>query len=296
MTFQTGHSAVDAELNRALATSRSLDIPDGVGTLHVRHWQGPEGAERLLLLHGGSGSWLHWIKNVEILSAKYDVWTLDLPALGWSTDQAKPYEVDLAVERVLKVMGVQPALQSVHLVAFSWGCVAASLIATSRGDWVKSVFLVGPASLGPRKRPAERLSLIRRHRSMSRDEVLAAQRRNLELLMISQPERVDECAVHIQDINHQMARFNSGQYYASTLVIDRIGLIKQPLTVIYGDRDAPALPDIEGIGREMVALNAKLRFVIVPDCGHWLQYEQPEIFHEQLAAHFSLINRETAEA
>jgi 2-hydroxy-6-oxonona-2,4-dienedioate hydrolase len=287
MTFQTGDAEVDATLNRALAASHALDVADGIGTLHLRHWPGPIGAERLLLFHGGSGSWLHWIKNVEVLSGQYDVWTLDLPALGWSTDQDKPYEVSLAVERILSVMKAQPALQSVHLVAFSWGCVAASLIATRKKDWVKSIFLVGPASLGVRKRPAERLPLIRRHRGMSREEVLSAQRQNLELLMISRPERVDACAVHIQDINHQMARFNSAQYYASTLVIDQIGHIDRPLSVIYGDQDAPALPDIEGIGQEMRMQNPAMRFVIVPDCGHWLQYEQPEVFHRYLSLHLS---------
>jgi pimeloyl-ACP methyl ester carboxylesterase len=122
---------------------------------------------------------------------------------------------------------------------------------------------------------------------MSREEVLSAQRQNLELLMISRPERVDACAVHIQDINHQMARFNSAQYYASTLVIDQIGQIDRPLSVIYGDQDAPALPDIEGIGQEMLMKNPATRFLIVPDCGHWLQYEQPEVFHRHLSLHLS---------
>ena len=62
--------------------SAAFDVADGTGTLHLRHWKGPVSGPRLLLLHGGSGSWLHWIRNVEVLSKHYDVWTLDLPRLA----------------------------------------------------------------------------------------------------------------------------------------------------------------------------------------------------------------------
>ena len=41
--------------------------------------------EPLVLLHGGSGSWTHWVKNVLHLSQTRDVWGLDLPGFGDST-------------------------------------------------------------------------------------------------------------------------------------------------------------------------------------------------------------------
>ena len=287
MRFETGVESVDLLLNRASSVSDAFDVADGTGTLHLRHWKGPVSAPRVLLLHGGSGSWLHWIRNVEALSKRYDVWTLDLPALGWSSDQERPYDVELAIRRIENVLGEDAKLREVHLVAFSWGCVAATLLAARHPDWVRSVCLVGPASLGVRPRPAERVRLIRRTKAMTRQAVLDAQRHNLRQLMISRDDRIDQCALHVHEINHQLARFDSAQYYASALVIDHIGALHCPLTVLYGDADAPALPDIPGIGDDMIARNPDTRFRVISDCGHWLQYEQPDLFHDELGKHLS---------
>jgi pimeloyl-ACP methyl ester carboxylesterase len=39
----------------------------------------------LVLLHGGSGSWTHWLRNVEHLSQFRTVWALDIPGFGDSS-------------------------------------------------------------------------------------------------------------------------------------------------------------------------------------------------------------------
>ena len=39
----------------------------------------------LVLLHGGSGSWLHWVRNVEHFSQTRSVWVLDIPGFGDSS-------------------------------------------------------------------------------------------------------------------------------------------------------------------------------------------------------------------
>ena len=36
----------------------------------------------LVLLHGGSGSWTHWVRNVQHLAQTRSVWALDLPGCG----------------------------------------------------------------------------------------------------------------------------------------------------------------------------------------------------------------------
>ena len=48
------------------------------------------------------------------------------------------------------------------------------------------------------------------------------------------------------------------------------------------------LPDIPGIGDDMIARNPGTRFKVISDCGHWLQYEQPDLFHHELGEHLSL--------
>ena len=71
------------------------------------------------------------------------------------------------------------------------------------------------------------------------------------------------------------------------LSFDHISALHCPLTVLYGDADAPALPDIPGIGDDMIARNPDTRFKVIRDCGHWLQYEQPDLFHHELGEHLS---------
>jgi pimeloyl-ACP methyl ester carboxylesterase len=51
-----------------------------------RSFSSPSGAGRpLVLVHGGHGSWLHWVRNIEALSAKRTLWIPDLPGYGDSS-------------------------------------------------------------------------------------------------------------------------------------------------------------------------------------------------------------------
>ena len=50
------------EIERVDALSEKLETPCGNGKMVWRHWgKGPP----LVLLHGGFGSWTHWIRNIE---------------------------------------------------------------------------------------------------------------------------------------------------------------------------------------------------------------------------------------
>ena len=51
-----------------------------------------EGAP-LVLVHGGHGSWMHWIRNIEALSARHSLWIPDLPGYG-DSDALESRDVD----------------------------------------------------------------------------------------------------------------------------------------------------------------------------------------------------------
>lgn len=53
-------------------------------TVVWHHW-GPHRPGRLplVMLHGGSGSWTHWIRNIDALLAQgFELWLPDLPGFG----------------------------------------------------------------------------------------------------------------------------------------------------------------------------------------------------------------------
>ena len=76
-------AAAIARIERAV-TRRTT--PCGDGDIVWRQWgAGPP----LVLLHGGHGSWLHWIRNIPALADHFTVVAPDMPGLG---DSALPIE------------------------------------------------------------------------------------------------------------------------------------------------------------------------------------------------------------
>lgn len=252
-------------------------FPCGAGQMPVRHWQ-RDGAESVILLHGGSGSWLHWVKNIEALAGEFDLYAVDLPGLG----DAAMCEVDSSATSAAETTAeVLRALMksSFHIVAFSWGCTITAMMMERLADQLKSVMLTGPAAVGDLPLEPSMKPLIKRTPEMSREAVLAAQRENLARLMIYNPELIDPLAIHIQEINTSKARFSSPQYARSKLLIDAIRGTHTPLYVVYGDHDAPAYPEIKE--RRILFKEARpdVRFELVETAGHWLQFEKSALFN-----------------
>ena len=84
MTADADPAAVVDALAR---TARKVRTPCGDGAMVWRVWG--EG-EPLVLFHGGSGSWTHWIRNIPGLSRHYELWVADIPGLGDSAMPPKP--------------------------------------------------------------------------------------------------------------------------------------------------------------------------------------------------------------
>ena len=84
--------AADSDPARLVATveasARVYRTPSGEGEMVWRAWG--DGAP-LLLLHGGSGSWTHWIRTIPTLARTYQLWVPDLPGLGDSAMPPRPW-------------------------------------------------------------------------------------------------------------------------------------------------------------------------------------------------------------
>jgi len=251
----------------------------GQGRMPIRQWENA-GAEKVVLLHGGSGSWLHWARNIPALREQFDVYAIDLPGLG----DAAMCEVEsdaVSAARATRTALEQLFDSAFHMVAFSWGCTVTAMVMKDMATRLKSVMLTGPAAVGDLPRRVTMKPLIRREPGMGSDEVLAAQKENLARLMFYQRSRIDNTAVTIQQLNTSRARFRSPPYARGTLVIDGVRGTTTPLFVIYGDHDAPAYPDLEARRDIFQHARPDVRFELVADAGHWLQYEMPELFNER---------------
>src|SRR5689334_1800473 len=76
-------------LDRFERTARRQETSCGDGTMVWRLWgSGP----LVLLLHGGAGSWRHWIRNIDHLSRDHTVIAPELPGLGDSARAPDPID------------------------------------------------------------------------------------------------------------------------------------------------------------------------------------------------------------
>ena len=104
-----------------------------------------------------------------------------------------------------------PGLQAFHLVAFSWGCAVSAQVTRLNENQVKSLMLIGPASIGDVPRRGLVKPLMKRTSDMNSLEIAAANKVNLARLMIYKEQRIDDMAVYLQTNNTNQARFNSNR-------------------------------------------------------------------------------------
>ncbi|HLI20700.1 MAG TPA: alpha/beta fold hydrolase, partial [Stellaceae bacterium] len=102
------------------ARAERIETPCGAGSMVWRRWgAGPV----LVLLHGGYGSWTHWLRNVESLGERYTVWAPDLPGLGESADPPKPYGAESLAAIVAAGIDRVAPQGTVAIAGFSFGSV-----------------------------------------------------------------------------------------------------------------------------------------------------------------------------
>jgi pimeloyl-ACP methyl ester carboxylesterase len=263
-----------AFVTRVAAAARRVETPCGDGSLVWRVWgSGPP----LVLLHGGYGSWTHWIRNVPVLSQKLTVIAPDLPGLGESATPPEPWTADgLAAIIVAGLDSVLPAGERPHLAGFSFGGVIGGVVAAQLGDRLKAFTVVGSNGLGLERSPTP---LERVAPDAGEEQEFATHRYNLNQLMIHNPDKIDELALWLQKTNHARARMRSRRFSRSGALVEALPKITARLDGIWGERDATAYPHVEERKRILQSVQPTARFTVVPGAGHWVQFEEADAFN-----------------
>jgi pimeloyl-ACP methyl ester carboxylesterase len=275
--------AVISEATKALvegiaAEAQQLQTPCGDGHLVWHSWgSGPP----LVLLHGGYGSWTHWIRNVLPLSRQFCVIAPDLPGLGDSAMPPEPHSAaGLAAIIVAGLDSIVPHGAELRLAGFSFGGVIGGSVAAQLGDRLRSFTVVGSNGLGLERSPTP---LRRVPPDADEPEEFATHRYNLNQLMIADPDKIDELALWLQKTNHGRARMRSRRFSRSDALMQALPNIKARLSGIWGERDATAYPHVEERARILRSVQPAARFATVPGAGHWVQFEAADQFNPLLA-------------
>jgi len=253
--------------------------PDfGGGAMVCREWgAGPA----VVLLHGGYGSWNHWIRNVVPLSRRFRVIAVDMPAHGDSDElPGRPGREEVAGAIAHALHGVIGPEEPYNLVGFSMGANLSATIVAGFGRPPAKLVVVGAGGLGVSSPKIE--GLQRWRPDLPCDELDRRHRHNLGVIMFRDPSRVDDLAVHLQRENGLRMRFHLQRDGANTMLRDFLPRVHAPLACIWGDGDVY----VKGNREQRIALMRRthpgLECRIVADAGHWVMYEQADAFNATL--------------
>jgi pimeloyl-ACP methyl ester carboxylesterase len=279
MMRDDGSGAADpARVVAAIAgNARLYRTPCGEGEMVWRAWGW---GEPLLLLHGGSGSWTHWIRNIPALAERYALWVPDLPGLGDSAMPPRPWTpgsvADVVAAGMEQLVGDAPLC----IAGFSFGGQIAGLTAARLTERVRSIVLIGVAALGLTSTP--RTPFRKRHAGMGEEEIAAVFRQNLEVLMFADPTNIDALAVHLQAENVRRARFRSRPFAAGDGLARTLERVSAPLKTIWGTRDIVARPSLEARLAALRRHHPELEVRLIHGAGHWVAYEAAAAFNAAL--------------
>ena len=262
-----------------------LRTPCGEGHAVWHRWGPATTGTRppVVLLHGGSGSWTHWVRNIDALvAAGRQVLVPDLPGFGDSARPPGGADAD-AVAPVLalglaELLGDAPC----DLVGFSFGGMTAGLMAFAHPARVARLVLVGAPAMGLATR---RLVVLHPWRHL--DDAAAREkvhRGNLAALMLHHPESIDALALRLHIDNVVRDRMQ-GRRLAYTEVLKQALLeLRCPVHAIYGREDALYRGRTDALAAAFAEAPALASFALVDDAGHWVQYERAETFNALLLA------------
>jgi len=266
--------APEEALARLCALGEARRTGPAGGQVAWRLW----GAGRpLVLLHGGYGTWMHWVRAIPPLSGRFRLLVPDIPGFGESDTPPPPHNADgIAAMLAAGLDEILGAGSHLSICGFSFGGVISGHLAHALSGRVDALVLVGAGGLGAKR--GDMAELIPRQPGMRAAEVAAAHRRNLEILMFSHPSLVDELALYIQHRNTEQHRVKSRPISWTDSLARVLREVDAPLKAIWGEKDATAGTHLRQREDILRAIDPNLDFRVMPGVGHWVMYEAPEAF------------------
>ena len=274
------------EAHALLRTASRFETPCGDGAMVWHTWGQATrrpGLAPLVLLHGGSGSWMHWLRNISTLAAS-GRWLLvpDLPGFGDSAAPPRGTDADVLPEPVEQGLAVLVGDAACDLVGFSFGGMVAGFLAERFAARAARVVLVGAPGLGVAPEKAIRLRAWRHLADAAERD--AIHRHNLAALMLHHEEAIDELALRLHIANVLRDRMKGRSLARTDALAQTLARLHCPVWAIYGREDALYRGKLDAL-REALARAADFRgLALVEDAGHWLQFERAAAFDKALLA------------
>ncbi|GAA4337924.1 alpha/beta fold hydrolase [Pigmentiphaga soli] len=256
-------------------SARRFETSWGDGRMVWRKWG--EGRP-VVLLHGGAGSWMHWIRNLGALSARQEVWVPDMPGFG---DSDVPFEGKVDADGLAPLVrdGIRELLgdRRFALVGFSFGSLVATAIAAEPPAALDRLVLVSASALGLFQGPAPLQPLRGVTDPEERRRIV---RFNLNAMMLHDPSTIDDLAILVQKKSAPRDRIKNRQLARTDYLVRTAPSWTRPAYGIWGRQDYAYRDQFPRLQEVVSGLG--LREAAYIDGGHWLPFENPEQFNPLL--------------
>ena len=234
----------------------------------------------LVLLHGGHGSWLHWVRNIEALATQHTVYVADMPGYGDSGPIESgdlPTLLHTTLGSLNALLGAQ---QSIDLAGFSFGGLVAAQLAAQRG-FVRRLCLFGPAGHRSTRRPRGKLVNWKQAFKEGDAKTLAElMRHNLVAHMLYEKANIDALAIQVHTASCVKTRFVSKHVSRAGGLSEALDAFQGPTLLAWGEHDVTADP--VPLLPTLCLGHAHRQGHIIKGAGHWVQYESAEAVNRLL--------------
>lgn len=263
-----------AEVLALQAAAERHHTPCGEGQVVWHHWGAPASGTPLVLLHGGSGSWTHWVRNIAALAeAGHSVWVPDLPGFGDSSPPPDGHDADVMPGWLEQGLTRLLGDTAVDMAGFSFGGMVASLWAAAHPARVRRLVLLGAPGLGVRREQALDLRVWSHlPEGAAREAVL---RHNLLQLMLRHPASVTDTVLQLQahNLRREHRRMKRRRLSQTDVLRQALPELRCPLWGLWGEHDA-LFTDRHAEVEQALALAPHFQGQHwVADAGHWVQFE-----------------------
>lgn len=271
---------------RARRVHTKLSADEGSAQMVWHGWQPPAGvAQRglpLVMLHGGSGSWTHWLRVIEPLTAAgYSLWIADLPGFGESDGVPGGMDVDTLIKPLAygieQLLGSAAAGPVCDLVGFSFGGMTAGMLAAAHPELARSLVLVGAPGMGLTE---GRMVKLKGWRHLpGREAQMQAHHHNIAELMLHDPALIDAETLTLHALNVARDRLPRRRLSRTDILAQALVSVKVPVAAIYGRHDPLYVGHLDELHTLMKQRCVHgLHWQVIEDTGHWVQHEDPVRF------------------